>query len=469
MKNKYSLILLLLVAISFKLKGQSDMIGYGLAKTLPQANALNPAILPDYKFSLGLPGLSGFHVNAGNNFTNLGLITSKDSEGNMPIDEIYDGLKKNNRLTGNANVNVFHLGIRGKKGYTAFSINTRAFVRSSIPKSFLGLPYYGNASDELEDGVMDFKKFSAKSMAFTEVALSHGRSMFTEKLTLGVRLKYLIGHAYADMPSFDASIKTFGNDEFRGDSIQFTSNGFNVRAGGMAGAVINDEDNSDDVANAFNNGGFAVDLGATYQFTEKIQFFASLNDIGFIKWKNNTYNAYIPSTSVTFTGVDVVDLINGDDSALEDELDSLVDELEIEETSGEAFSTPLTGKLYAGASYKLTKRQTASAIMYSEIYRGTIIPAFTAMYNFQLNTFFNFALSGTLMNGRPNLGTGFTLNLIGFQFYVATNDLLSLTNPINGKMADVRAGMNFTFGKINKVKRKKDKKGTIDTIDLGVD
>ncbi|MBK6265814.1 hypothetical protein JKA74_12290 [Marivirga sp. S37H4] len=470
MKNRYYFIFVIFIAISTQLKGQSDMIGYGLTKTLPQANSLNPAMLPDYKFSLGLPGLSGLHFNGGNNFTSLKLITSKDAEGNMPVDEIFGGLRRNNRATGSVNLNVFHLGIRGEQSYTAFSINTRAFARASIPKSLLGLPYYGNASSEFEDGIMDFKRFSVKSMAFTEVALSHGREILGDKMTAGIRLKYLMGHAYADMPGMDASIRTYGNNEFRGDSIDFISNGFNIRAGGVAGALANEEDDIT-VGDALNNSGFAIDLGATYKFSRKINFFASINDLGFIKWKNNTYNAYIPKTSVTFTGLDLIDLINGDDNALDDQIDSLVDDMEIVETRNESFTTSLTSKLYAGASYQLTDRQTASAILYSELYRGTLIPALTAIYNFQYNTFFNFALSGTLMNGRPNIGTGFTLNLIGLQIYLATNDLLSLTNPVNGRMVDVRTGINFTFGNINKGKSraKKNSKNTIDTIELGID
>jgi hypothetical protein len=76
------------------------------------------------------------------------------------------------------------------------------------------------------------------------------------------------------------------------------------------------------------------------------------------------------------------------------------------------------------------------------------------------------------MNGRVNnIGAGFTLNLIPFQICLTTNDLLSLVNPIKGRSADLRFGINFTFGNINKGKQRgsKNSDDTIDTIDLGID
>jgi hypothetical protein len=54
---------------------------------------------------------------------------------------------------------------------------------------------------------------------------------------------------------------------------------------------------------------------------------------------------------------------------------------------------------------------------------------------------------------------------------LATNDLLSLVNPIKGRAVDFRFGINHTFGNVNKGKSraKKNSDNTIDTIDLGID
>jgi hypothetical protein len=475
-KSKIVFIILIVIALlgSTKLLAQADMISLGLNKTLPQANNLNPAVLPDYKVSFGLPGLSGFHINTAQNFTNLELLTSEDENGNINTGRILDKLRRNNRISSNNSVNILHLGIRGRTSYTAFSVTNRTNARISVPREFLQFVALGNASDQLEDGLLDMGRFSTKTMAYTEVGLSHGREILNGKMTAGVRVKYLIGHAYADVKSFDAQLQTYGNNEFRGDSLDMDINEFDIRTAGLAGALFDDDFQDTDIRSALlSNRGFGLDLGATYEFSEKIRFFASLNDLGFIRWNERHANQLtVPSFQYQFGGVNVVELVNGEDLSVINDFDSVINDLEIAETTGEAFSTSLTGRLYAGASYQLTKRQTASAILYSEFYRGALIPAFTGMYNFQFGTFFNFAFSATAMNGRiNNFGTGFTLNLLPFQIVLATNDLLSLVNPMKGRAVDFRFGINHTFGTVDKGKRRARKKSnnTIETIDLGID
>ncbi|WKV13499.1 DUF5723 family protein [Marivirga harenae] len=470
----YSSLLILFIWNGSKALAQSDMISYGLNKTLPQANNLNPAILPDYKFSFGLPGLSGFHINTAQNFTNLELLNTKDEDGSLNSNNILSAIKRNNRISSNNNINLFHLGIRGLTSYTAVSINTRTTARVSLPREFFQFAVLGNASDELKDGLLDLNRFSTKLMGYTEIGVSHGREILGGKMTAGIRIKYLIGHGYADIKNFDARLRTYGNKDFRGDSLAIDVNQFDIRTAGIAASVSDEDFESDDIRSSLlSNGGFGLDLGATYEFSRKIRFFASLNDLGFINW-NSQYatKLAVPSFQYNFSGIDVVELINGEDISVINDFDSVINDLEIAETTDESFATSLTARIYAGASYQLSRRQTASAILYSELYRGTLIPAFTGMYNFQAGTFFNFAFSATLMNGRVNnFGTGVTLNLVPFQIVLATNDLLSIVNPMQGRAVDFRFGINHTFGNVNKGKTraKKNSKNTIDTIDLGID
>ncbi|WP_375579952.1 DUF5723 family protein [Marivirga tractuosa] len=470
----YSILLVFICFEGQKAFAQSDMISYGLNKTLPQANNLNPAILPDYKFSFGLPGLSGFHINTAQNFTNLELLTSKDESGNLNTSRVLNKLRRNNRISSNNTVNLLHIGVRSNSSYTAFSVNTRTVSRISLPKEFFQFVVLGNASDELKDGLLDLGRLSTKSTVYTEIGVSHGREILSGRMTVGVRLKYLMGHAYADIKSFDASLQTYGNDDFRGDSIEMNVNQFDIRTAGIAGALFDDYFQDNDIrTSVLSNRGFGLDLGATYKFSEKISFFASLNDLGLIKWNQQYTNQQaVPSFQYKFTGADVIELINGENLSAIDDFDSTINELEIVETTNESFATSLTARLYAGASYELTSKQTASAILYSEFYRGALIPAFTGMYNFQAGTFFNFAFSATMMNGRiNNFGTGLTLNLLPFQIVLATNDLLSIVNPMKGRAVDFRFGINHTFGNVKKGKSrgKKNNKDTIETIDLGID
>lgn len=458
-KVKRGLFVILVILPFLKGYAQSDMIGYGLHKTLPQANNLNPAFLPDYKFTLALPGLAGFKMNASQNFTNLELLTATNADSTFDISGFYDKLRNNNRVTGNVNVPILNLGFRSAVGYTAFTINLRTFNRISFPKALVDLIYLGNTG---ENSDLNFDKLAFKSNTFSEIGLSHGREILGGKMTVGARIKYLIGHSYTDISDFNLSLRTFE------DSIRLSTAGFTARTAGIAGYAALDDGNGDEIDAVLNARGFGLDLGATYQFSSKIQFFGSINDLGYISWKDYNKNFVAPATSVTFTGADFLD------DSFEDELDSTLNSLDnrIVEEKASQFSTSLTANIYLGGSYQISRRQKALAIFYSELYKGTLVPAFSGMYNFQYNAFFNFAAGATLMNGRVNnISTGFTLKLVPFQLCVATNDLLSIVNPIKGRAADIRFGINLTFGDINKSKRKgkKNSSNTIDTIDLGVD
>lgn len=454
--------LLYSVAIALQLctMAQSDMIGYSLGKTLPQANLLNPAFLPDYRVSIGLPGLSGFHTHTGQNFTNLDVLTVTDTSQFVNTDDVFKQIKNNNRIVNGNTINLFHVGVRGLRSYSAFSVNTRTFARVTIPRDVFILAVEGNASENLDEGIVELNDMSGFAVGFTEVAISHGREFFDGKFTLGARLKYLVGHGVVNAPTLDAQLITYGSPTFRGDSVALINNGSEVRAAGAIGAALLDSESDLSSETLTSGRGFGLDLGATYQFSDRLSFSASLLDLGFINWNDEyAYQGEVTPASYTFSGVDFVDLVSGEETSFDSELDSAINDLEYIEGSGEGFATSLTSRFYAAATYQLTERQTASAVLYNEIYKGSFIPALAAIYNFQSGTFFNFSFSGTIMNGRiNNLGTGITLNLLPFQLVLATNDLLSLANPMKARTADIRVGINHTFGKISRRKKNEEAK-----------
>jgi len=439
-------------------------MGYGLYKTLPQANALNPALLPDYKFTLSLPGLAGFKANASQNFTNFSLLTAKNGDGAMDLEGIFEKLRRNNRTTANLAVPLFNLGIRSQHGYTAFSVTTRSFSRFSFPRELANLAYFGNANDETR--ALSFDRLALKSNTFSEIGLSHGREILKGKMTIGASIKYLIGHSYLDLADFNLALNTFNDD-----SIRISTQGLEGRIAGPAALALIDDVSDRDLNNSiFTGSGLGVDVGATYQFSEKINLFASINDLGFIRWSGPSRSHAISATAYTFKGADLLD--ESPEDEFTEEFNRLEKEFEESERINEPFSNALTANIYLGGSYKLSKKQTASAILYAELYKGTLVPAFSGMYNVQFKTFFNFIAGFTAMNGRVNnIGTGFTLNLIPFQINLVTNDLLSLVNPMKGRAADLRVGINFTFGNVGRIKtkNKRKSKNTIDNIDLGLD
>jgi hypothetical protein len=58
------------------------------------------------------------------------------------------------------------------------------------------------------------------------------------------------------------------------------------------------------------NMGFGLDIGATYNISEKIMVSAALTDLGFIKWKTDVTNLQAKGR-FEFSGIDLSDFING--------------------------------------------------------------------------------------------------------------------------------------------------------------
>ena len=94
------------------------------------------------------------------------------------------------------------------------------------------------------------------------------------------------------------------------------------------------------------NKGFALDIGATYEFSDKITFGASLIDFGTIRWRDGTYNLN-GNASYKYNGVDLSQSLNEDDAdykSVDDVLDQMLDSLENSykiENSEKIYSSPI--------------------------------------------------------------------------------------------------------------------------------
>src|SRR5690606_31748709 len=111
------------------------------------------------------------------------------------------------------------------------------------------------------------------------------------------------------------------------------------------------------------NIGFAVDLGATYQFSEKLSFSASLIDLGYINWNNNPENFKINDFNFTYTGVDLVDFINGGSNTLQELQDTLETQFETYKTEN-SYNTGLYTRFFIGANYEINDKINFGALIF---------------------------------------------------------------------------------------------------------
>ncbi|MCZ4693467.1 hypothetical protein DWB61_01220 [Ancylomarina euxinus] len=429
-----------------------------LMQNVPQSNQLNPAIQPECKVFLGFPGLSSIYVNYANNgFTYNDII--KDGTGLqkdslvVDINSFHDALQSTNTIVNQLDYTFFSLGIRAKKMFFTLDMSSKIDTRLGFDKGLISFLKNGNAG--YMGRTANLGAIGLDGTAYNEVALGVSKQV-TEKLTVGVKAKMLFGVANMHMDQSNLSVYTSeSGDLVRLHSKQLMKVSMPLDVTQDADGYIDDIDVLDDDLDATffsgtNNKGFAFDLGATYQFDEKTTFYASILDIGGIKW-NDTYEL---SQDATFDwqGGDWSQSGNSNDpnyreieDVMEDLTDSISDAFRFKDKAG-SYSKALPTKIYLGGSYKLNERVNVGAVSRTEIYNGKLRPSLSLSANTRVIRNFSASVSYSMVNNSyNNVGAGIAAKLGPFQIYAVSDNILAM-NPNTAKTANFRFGMNMMFG-----------------------
>lgn len=437
--------LIICFLFSTKLFAQPEATMYTLSG-VPQHVNYNPAFVPNYKFvlSIGPGSVHGHYSNS--SFAYSDLAVRKGDSLVADLVKFNAALHKKNYITTAGDVEAFRLGIQlSKRLYFNWTVGAKVFARQMIPQDLTSLFVNGTAGF-----INSSSSFSPQLEATSYLESAFGASFkVNEKLTVGGRLKLLRGIVNASTESSELTLAV-------ADDYTMTLTGdVNARTSGIYNA------DDADVDDYLKNKGFAIDLGATLNITEKLSVGASLLDVGAINWKNDTY-AYTLDPEVatyTFAGVDLQKIIDGDEDYFDAEMDSIEAKFELQEGATGSYRTPLPGKMYFNASYKFKKQITFGALLFMEKFQGRFHPGLSASVHKEFWRIAGVSLSYSAINrGFGNLGAGFNLNLTPFQFYLVGDNLLRmplsyLANGSYEKFAsnmryfNVRAGMNIVFGR----------------------
>lgn len=194
------------------------------------------------------------------------------------------------------------------------------------------------------------------------------------------------------------------------------------------------------------NFGIGVDLGATYQYNEKLSFSGSVIDLGFINWQKDITN-YRSEGTFEFEGVDNDGLLTGGiDIDMTELSDSVANTFEVIEDSA-AYRTGLPTKMYFTGYYRLARNTKASATLYTD-YIGSFRRGLSIGISQSLGRWLQAAATYS-MHARAynNLGLGLTITTgaKGLQLYAVTDNIMAFTNPGGARVANVRTGFNFVF------------------------
>jgi hypothetical protein len=312
---------------------------------------------------------------------------------------------------------------------------------------------------------------------FREFGAGFSRN-FTDKLRIGIKAKLLYGIATATLDNRSLGITV--NDDYSHtldanlsvnmsgpvtvsmdskhniSSIDFDDNTFNTGSG-----II-------DFFSGKKNTGLGLDIGATYDLTDRIVISGSITDLGFIRWKKNVTNLKADN-KFEFSGLNMVDVVNGTktiDEVGQDMLDSLKNAFVVSNTKT-PFTTYLPFGVSLGGSFKVTKKISLGLLSYTRIIDKQIREALSLSANINLGNALSASLSYTAENYQyNNLGAGLAFRAGIAQFYLVTDripimwnritdDKTNIIIPANWNTFNLRLGMNLVFG--NKPKEKNDK------------
>lgn len=288
---------------------------------------LNPGLQPTRGY-FNVPIIGSFNMSASSNVLGTSdIIDLMDSGSDLySNDKLFDRLKADNRLNVNLNTDILSFGWYRGKGFWSVNVGLRADFGAALAKDMFSMMRTMNGF-ALEDVAGTNQSYSLSNQtlnmkAYAEVGLGYSRRI-TEKLTVGGRIKVLLGLARAEMNinQFDLSLDVpnpqytnYADYESRGElspsdwygkGYSYAAEGnviTTLKGGGMTfdnnGMIDNFDLDAGDLGIA--GSGFGIDLGASYKVWDNLTVSASILDLGFLKWKESE------TTVATVSGGDEV-------------------------------------------------------------------------------------------------------------------------------------------------------------------
>ena len=416
---------------------QQNMTLYQMHNIL-QSNFLNPAIVSECRWNVGVPFLGGVSFAAG---TPMSYNTVGAGQETFDVEGILSSLKNKNLVSSNAAVNLLMLGYRTENLYFQFNVNERASLATSIPGDLVKILFSGNSAYV---GKKLHQDIAVSGMHYREYTLSaalgidentwiglRGRLMFGRLSIMGVRNNISV---YTDPSTYNLELES---DLLMRASIP----GKEVTAAdsGWIKGFSADLTSGHFIMNPSNLGG-ALDIGLNKRFDNGLNLSASLLNLGMLKWKRHAHT-FAKKHKKTYTAP-------FNDFSVKALTDTVKYMLQLED-DGEstAYSQWLAPTLMFGVNYPVAEYVRLGLTGYGE-FNSAGVPwalTFTAMTDNISNVYG--ALSYTVTNNSfVNIGAGIGVQLGPVAVHAFTDNLISVFSPFNQKYATVQLGINLKFG-----------------------
>lgn len=406
-----------------------------------QANQTNPALFPDQKFIIGLPGI--YNNLLVENLTYNELVTKSDGQNVVDVDKGISLLDPTNILRENLALETISFGVNLGKLHLniGHAVKYNAFI--DYPKTLPQLIWQGNA------------QFVGQTVSFGPDLDLNGYHEFsvgaayqlTPFLTVGGKVKYLSGIADISTPRTDLSLSTSDDVyqlELEADYLVNSSS--SLEYDGFDDLNLNFNFGNLETKNLFSqNTGLSFDLGAHLQLG-KLDIAASALDIGGkIDWDENVRNYSLKGT-YEYQGLDVAQGILDDQTDLGNAIDTLRDIYDPIETRT-AYQTVLPLRTYLSLGYQLTDKFRLGTLLYTENFRGVTYGALAFNGQLELHKMLTVGATYAYRQERfDNFGLQAVASLGPVQLIAATDNILTVVQPANSHSANFRVGLSLLFG-----------------------
>jgi hypothetical protein len=443
MTTKYLKSIVFLTALFFGsglVFGQKDFTLFQTQGAFQQVY-VNPAAQPDGKIHVGFPLISNLNFGASNSgFTLSDMLTVRPDDSLMITpDRVINSLNPINYLTFDTQLDLFSLGIYIGKSYLSFNISERTNFQFMYAGDLPRLLLEGNGGSLLGNRA-SFDNSGMNLNVFREVGLGLSTPI-NDKLTIGVRAKLLMGHFNVTTVNSSFGMHTDAETyalTFDGGARVNTAGFENLDLPGLTPLDI-----------FFNNEnlGIAVDLGADYKLDDKITLSASVLDLGYISWSSNVANYNIADFNYTFSGVELLDFMGGNTSALDEVIDTLNSQFSTFKTD-EVYRSGLYTRFFLGGNYKINDKFNAGALVYNEFIANSLRQAVSISGGIKLKDYFTLTTNYTIFSrSYSNIGLGLIVKGGPVQFFVISDNLSVAFAPERSKNLHARFGLNLAVGK----------------------
>ena len=446
--KKY-LILIYAILVLTIAKAQPNLTLYNM-NSVAQSNLLNPAILPRQGFTLGLFDFYSMQYLPGVSMYDL---LRKDETANATADKLLSDPKFHLRdIQLNSQYNPLYLGLRIRRNYFSFGIQTTNNNYISVPKDVLSLFYYGNGTEsKMFQKSIGINSLDVEMSAYSSIYASYTRE-FGEKLSIGIRAKYNIGYFHAKTNYNNTSILSDSGEsnvirltaqtdyQFQGAGIDRIDNLYKYYNQKNSKLLLTEMMN---YLNKPVGTGYSFDIGINYKPTKKLSLSASVLDIGSMQW--NEGKTFTSKAKFVYEGIVTDDPSKVDTATFQNLADSVTNIFKPVQKEG-SYSIAFNPKFYVGLNYNLYKSGALGLVGYGEVWRGNLNYAAAVSFTQRIWKILDIKTNYNIYKDQTsNVGMGIAMHIGPLSVYGMSDNMLGNYNWQNTHYTNFRFGLNLNI------------------------